>query len=194
MASVDPFTVLGVAPGASPDEVAAAYRELAKAWHPDRRGEAGEEGMAEINVAYELLRAGAAKERGTRPAPPAPRPRKGPALSPAVRRALGPELLDALADGEDVRLVTPASTWASSRTVLALTDRRLLWLLDDAPVARVRTTQLREVADVAVRVRPLRRRVATLQLKMLNGRRQAFAELRPHTAATLERHIREAIS
>ena len=48
--------MLGVAPGASPEEVAAAYRDLAKAWHPDRRGEAGEEKMAEINVAYELLR------------------------------------------------------------------------------------------------------------------------------------------
>src|SRR4051812_576157 len=192
MASVDPFTVLGVAPGASPDEVAAAYRELAKAWHPDRRGEAGEERMAEINVAYELLRAGAAQERGTRPAPPAPRPRKGPALSPAVRRALGPELLDALADGEDVRLVTPASTWASPRTILAVTDRRLLWLLDDAPVARVRAAPLRDIVEIVRRCRRPRRRVATLHLKMTNGRRHAFAELRPHTAATIERHVRDA--
>jgi hypothetical protein len=192
MASVDPFTVLGVAPGASPDEVAAAYRELAKAWHPDRRGEAGEERMAEINVAYELLRAGAAQERGTRPAPPAPRPRKGPALSPAVRRALGPELLDALADGEDVRLVTPASTWASPRTILALTDRRLLWLLDDAPVARVRAAPLRDILEIQARSRRPRRKVATLQLKMTSGRRHSFAELRPHTAATIERHVRAA--
>src|SRR3954454_21732239 len=57
MDGVDPFTVLGVTSAASADEVAAAYRELAKAWHPDRRGRAGEERMAEINVAYELLRA-----------------------------------------------------------------------------------------------------------------------------------------
>jgi curved DNA-binding protein CbpA len=41
MRPVDPFSVLGVAPGASADEVAAAYRDLAKAWHPDRRGDAG---------------------------------------------------------------------------------------------------------------------------------------------------------
>ena len=195
MAGVDPFTVLGVAPGASPDEVAAAYRELAKAWHPDRRGEAGEERMAEINVAYELLRAGAAQEQGSRPMPAAsagaPRGR-GKALSPAVRRALGPELLEALADGEDVRLVTPASTWASPRTILALTDRRLLWLLDDAPVARVRTAPLRDVLEVQARSRRPRRKVATLQLKMTNGRRHSFAELRPHTAATIERHVRAA--
>ena len=192
MAGVDPFTVLGVAPGASPDEVAAAYRELAKAWHPDRRGEAGEERMAEINVAYELLRAGAAQEQGTRPAAPPPRQGRGPALSPAVRRALGPELLEALAEGEDVRLVTPASTWASPRTILALTDRRLLWLLDDAPVARVRTAPLRDVLEVQARSRRPRRRVATLQLKMTSGRRHAFADLRPHTAAAIERHVRAA--
>ena len=78
MEPVDPFTVLGVPPGASPDEVAAAYRELAKAWHPDRRGADGEDRMAEINVAYELLRAGALHERRSRPAPgPAPERGKG---------------------------------------------------------------------------------------------------------------------
>jgi curved DNA-binding protein CbpA len=192
MTVVDPFTVLGVPPGASPDEVAAAYRELAKAWHPDRRGSVGEDRMAEINVAYELLRAGEYQDRRARPAAPAPARGKGAGLSAAVRRALGPELLDALAVGEDVRLVTPASTWASPRTILALTDRRLLWLLDDAPVARVRTAPLRDVAEVATRSQRLRRKVATLQLKMTSGRRHAFAELRPHTAATIERQVRAA--
>ena len=196
MADVDPFTVLGVAPGATPEEVAAAYRDLAKAWHPDRRGEAGEEKRAEINVASELLRAGEAQRHGSHPPPPrsaaGPAAGKGAGLSPAVRRALGPELLDALAVGEDVRLVTPASTWASPRTILALTDRRLLWLLDDAPVARVRAAPLRDVAEVEARSRRPRRRVATLQLKMTSGRRHAFAELRPHTAAAIERHVRAA--
>jgi hypothetical protein len=193
MEQVDPFAVLGVTPGASPEEVAAAYRDLAKAWHPDRRGEAGEDKMAEINVAYELLRAGEAQEHGSRPAPPpAAGQGRGGGLSPALRRALGPELLEALADGENVRLVTPASTWASPRTILAVTDRRLLWLLDDAPVARVRTAPLRDVLEVEARSRRPRRRVATLQLKMTNGRRHAFAELRPHTAAAIERHVRAA--
>ena len=191
---MDPFAVLGVTPGASPEEVAAAYRELAKAWHPDRRGDTGEDMMAEINVAYELLRAGEAQRHGSRPAPTPPAPAKAGGLSPALRRALGPELLDALAAGEDVRLVTPASTWASPRTILALTDRRLLWLLDDAPVARVRTAPLRDVLEVEARSRRPRRRTATLQLKMTNGRRHAFAELRPHTAAAIERHVRAARS
>ena len=152
--------------------------------------------MAEINVAYELLRAGALQARMSQPAraraPPAAGRGKGARLSPAVRRALGPELLDALAEGEDVRLVTPASTWASPRTILALTDRRLLWLLDDAPVARVRTAPLRDVVEVEARVRRPRRRTATLQLRMTNGRRHAFAELRPHTAAAIERQVRAA--
>ena len=196
MRPVDPFSVLGVAPGASADEVAAAYRDLAKAWHPDRRGDAGDDRMAEINVAYELLRAGALQDRMSQPArssaPPAAGRGKGAGLSPAVRRALGPELLEALAEGEDVRLVTPASTWASPRTILALTDRRLLWLLDDAPVARVRTAPLRDIIDVAARSRRPRHKVATLQLRMTSGRRHSFAELRPHTAATIEKHVRAA--
>jgi hypothetical protein len=195
---VDPFSVLGVTPAASEEELAAAYRELAKAWHPDRRGSAGEERMAEINVAYELLRAGAQHERRPRPAPAGSRSAagraKGERLPAAVRRALGPELLEALAPGEDVRLVTPTSTWASPRTILALTDRRLLWLLDDAPVARVRTAMLRDVEEVIARLRRPRRQVATLQLRMTSGRRHAFADLRPHTAATIERRIRETRS
>ena len=193
MFRVDPFSVLGVTPAASEEELAAAYRDLAKAWHPDRRGRAGEERMAEINVAYELLRAGAHHERRPRGAGGRRAERAKPAgLPPAVRRALGPELLEALAPGEDVRLVTPTSTWASPRTILALTDRRLLWLLDDAPVARVRTAMLRDVEEVVARARRPRRQVATLQLRMTNGRRHAFAELRPHTAAAIERRIRQA--
>jgi hypothetical protein len=188
---VDPFLILGVPPGASERELAAAYRELAKEWHPDRRGAAGQGRMAEINAAYELLRAGVREPPPAeqRTAPRRPRGRGG-WLSEPVRRALGPELLDALGAGEPVRLVTPASTWASPRTILAVTDRRLLWLLDDAPVARVRWLTFRDVVDVEQRLRRPRRRVATLHLRTHSGRRHAFSELRPHTAATIERHVR----
>ena len=107
-----------------------------------------------------------------------------------MRRALGAELLEALADGEAVRLVTPVATWASPRAILAVTERRLLWLLDDAPVARVRTLSFRDVAQVEHHLRRPRRRVATLTLRTLAGRRLAFTGLRPHTAATIERHVR----
>jgi hypothetical protein len=88
-----------------------------------------------------------------------------------------------------VRLVTPASTWASPRSVLAVTERRLLWLLDDAPVSRVRSVAFREVAAVSLR---RRRRAATLSLRTIAGRRHSFADLRPHTATAIERHLREA--
>ena len=196
MEGVDPFSVLGVSRSASDEEMAAAYRELAKQWHPDRAGEEGVARMAEINVAYDLLRAGAAQEHSA-PLRPQPRTRRSGArgawLPAAVRRALGPELLEALGDGEGVRLVTPASTWTSPRTILAVTDRRLLWLLDDAPLARVRTLPLRDVVSVARRVRRARK-VATLQVRTTAGRRHSFAELRPHTAAAIERHVREALA
>jgi hypothetical protein len=192
---VDPYAILGVSGTAGEQDVSAAYREQAKRWHPDRGG--GEEAarrMAEINAAYDLLRAGFAHE-AARVAPPPParqrRARRGAWLSDAVRRALGPELLDALSDREAVTLVTPASTWASPRTVLAVTERRLLWLLDDAPVARVRSLAFRDVAAVSLRVHRPRRRVATLSLRTTAGRRHSFADLRPHTAAAIERRLRE---
>ena len=184
---VDPYSILGIREGVPPQEVAAAYREQAKRWHPDRGGGAeAERRMAEINAAYDLLRAAAEH----RPAPhQRRRGRRGSWLPDYVRRALGPELLDALTDAEAVRLVTPASTWASPRSVLAVTERRLLWLLDDAPVNRVRSVAFREVAAVSLR---RRRRAATLSLRTIGGRRHSFADLRPHTATAIERHLREA--
>jgi DnaJ domain len=194
---VDPFAVLGLDPGADERELIAAYRAAAKRWHPDRAGGDAADRMAEINVAYDLLRASLLQEHGRRerPRPAAPRPRRGGVgawLSDPVRRALGPELLQALGDGEPVRLVTPASTWASPRAILAVTDRRLLWLLDDAPVARVRSLAFREIDAVTHGVRRPRRRTATLTLRTLAGRRHTFSGLRPHTAAAIERHVREA--
>jgi DnaJ domain len=185
---VDPYSILGIRQGVSAADVAAAYRRQAKRWHPDRGGGAeAERRMAEINAAYDILRAEAAH----RPAPARRRRAgRGSWLPDAVRRALGPELLDALTDAEAVRLVTPASTWASPRSVLAVTERRLLWLLDDAPVARVRSLPFRDVAAVSLR---RRRRDATLSLRTTGGRRHSFAELRPHTATVIERHLREAL-
>jgi DnaJ domain len=195
MAGVDPHSILGVQAGAGERELAAAYRSQAKRWHPDRGG--GEEAarrMAEINAAYDLLRADAAHRAA--PARRAARPgarRRGSWLPDAVRRALGPELLEALRERESVRLVTPASTWASPRAVLAVTERRLLWLLDDAPVARVRSVPFRDVAAVSLREHRLRRQAATLSLRTTGGRRVSFAGLRPHTAAAIERHVREGL-
>jgi curved DNA-binding protein CbpA len=187
---MDPFAVLGVAPGAAPRELNAAYRELAKRWHPDRGGgDEAQRRMAEINAAYDLLRAGELQAEAGAASPPAAR---GGRFSDPVRRALGPELLDALGPEEVVRLVCPASTWASPRAILAVTERRLLWLLDDAPVARVRTLAFRDIATIRYQLRRPRHRVATLTVRALDGRRVSFAGLRPPTAATIERHVRAA--
>jgi curved DNA-binding protein CbpA len=188
MAGVDPHAILGVPEGVDERELTAAYRAQAKLWHPDRAG--GEEAarrMAEINAAYDLLRAGIAHANAARPAKR--RGGRGSWLPEPIRRALGPELLDALAQSEAVRLVTPVSTWASPRAVLAVTERRLLWLLDDAPVGRVRWLAFHDVASVSLRVR---RRGATLNLRTTGGRRYSFAGLRPPTAADIERHLRDA--
>jgi DnaJ domain len=186
---VDPYAILGVREGVDERELTSAYRAQAKAWHPDRGG--GEEAarrMAEINAAYDLLRADIAHAYGARP--PRRRSGRGSWLPEPVRRALGPELLDALAQAEAVKVVTPVSTWASPRAVLAVTERRLLWLLDDAPVGRVRWLAFRDVASVSMRVR---RRGATLSVRTTGGRRHSFADLRPPTAAAIERHLRDAL-
>jgi hypothetical protein len=191
--SADPFAILGVAPGASGEEVTAAYKKLAKRWHPDRaEGSEAARRMAEINAAYDLVRSERWLERNGRTAPPAARPdvtapraRAGAWLAEPLRRALGRELLGALEDGEEVAMVTPTSTWASPQTLLAVTDRRLLWLLDDAPTHRVRSLRFRDVAKVEHRlVRPLRR-TALLRLRTPGGRKLSFADLRPSTAAAI---------
>jgi DnaJ domain len=195
---MDPHAVLGVAPGASPDELTASYRELAKRWHPDRGGgQQAQRRMAEINVAYELLRSEAWQARhAERPPAPAaaPRPRRpaGSWLPEATRRALGPELLGALDPREQVRLVTPVSAWASPQALLAVTDRRLLWLLDDAVTGRVRTLALSAITDVELRLSWPRRRTAVLRVHRRNGRRPiGFGDLRPETARTILGLVRD---
>jgi hypothetical protein len=194
---MDPYAVLGVDPEATPRDVTAAYRRLAKEWHPDRRrGEEADRRMAEINGAYDLLRAEAWLARHEpQPSPPPSAPARfsrGAWLAPAIRRALGRELLGVLEPGEDVWLVTPATTWASPQALLAASDRRLLWLLDDVVTARVHTLPFAAIEAAEHALRRPRRRVATLRVLARDGRRLAFGELRPATAATLVRRIAEA--
>jgi len=67
------YDLLGLNPGASPEDLKVAYRDLAKVWHPDRflhdprLQEKAQEKLKEINEAYDQLRCGKAK-RQTRPA------------------------------------------------------------------------------------------------------------------------------
>lgn len=52
----DPYTVLGVAKGASPDDIKKAYRRLAKKYHPDQSKEPkAKDRFAEVGSAYEIL-------------------------------------------------------------------------------------------------------------------------------------------
>lgn len=53
----NPYEVLGIAQGASDDDVKKAYRKLALEWHPDRHAgdKDAEEKFKEINAAYQVL-------------------------------------------------------------------------------------------------------------------------------------------
>ena len=188
---MDPLATLGLPPFATPEEVAAAYRRLAKRWHPDRAGDGPEVArrMAAINAAYAALREAApAPEQPRAPLAP-PRPRPGHWLAEETRRSLGRELLAALQDGEAVELVTAAATWKSPRALLAVTDRRLLWLLDDAISHRVHSLRWRDVVQVEHRLRRPLRRTAVLRVETKLGRRLEWAELRPETARAVARHV-----
>ncbi len=190
---MDPLATLGLGPSASAEEAAAAYRALAKRWHPDRAGDGAQAArrMAEINAAYARLRGGGAAASGAVPASASasavagPRRPPGQWLPEPVRRSLGSELLAALGDHEAVALVVPAATWKSPRTLLAVTDLRLLWLLDDAISHRVHSLVWRDVVRVEHRLRRPLRRTAVLRVETKLGRRLEWAELPPETAGAV---------
>ncbi len=199
---MDPYAVLGLAADASVDEAARAYRELAKRFHPDRAGDAGMAQMIQLNVAYELLRSeqrpgarsAVAPARGAGAGGAGSRREPGHWLPEAMRRALGRELLDALEAGEPVELVTPTATWASPSTLLAVTDRRLLWLLDDAVGNRVRSLRFRDTAHAEQRLVWPRRTRARLSVEPRFGaKRWTFSDLRPATADAIAGRVRAGL-
>jgi hypothetical protein len=194
---MDPYAVLGLTPDATLEQAADAYKRLAKEWHPDVMGFEGLGRMTELNIAYDLLRAehrprphgasvGPRAKVTAMPDGLAGRARHGAWLPEAVRRALGPELLSALEPDERVDLVTPAATWASPSTLLAVTDRRLLWVLDDAVSNRVRFMRFRDVEHAEQGPMWPRRSRAQLRVQPRYGRRRwTFSDLRPATAAAI---------
>ncbi len=60
MSMKDPYAVLGISPQATDEEVKAAYRELARKYHPDKYNDnplsdLAQEKMQEINEAYDTI-------------------------------------------------------------------------------------------------------------------------------------------
>jgi hypothetical protein len=147
--------------------------------------------MAEINAAYDQLRDVNAPSEPIVARTGVP---QGAWLSEQVREGLGPELLRVVSEGEQIDQVVTTSTWASPHTILAVSDHRLLWLLDDAVSHRVRFVDYSQVSAVDHRLAWPRKRTATLRVDLLNGRRLSFADLRPETAAALALHIRERLT
>ena len=146
--------------------------------------------MAEINAAYDLVRAAAQHEAQgpwrpgeTTPAdarPPARRGKGGWLIAP-LRLALGPELLDTLdrrrgrqARHADVDLGAaraPSSPSPSAGCCGCSTTR---------PSRACTRCAFRNVAEIGHRVR---RKHAALTVRTIAGRRHVFHDLRPHTAA-----------
>jgi hypothetical protein len=199
---MDPYAVLGLTPDATLEQAAEAYKRLAKAWHPDVTGFEGLARMTELNIAYDIVRAehrpgasgasvGPRAKVTAMPDDHGSRARPGAWLPEPIRRALGPELLSALEPDEQVELVTPTATWASPSTLLAVTDRRLLWVLDDAPTHRVRSLSFRDVAHAEQGQMWPRRSRSRLRVQPRYGRRGwTFADLRPATAVAIAGLVR----
>jgi hypothetical protein len=198
MEDVDPHAVLGLDPGASPEDVHRAYRALAKRFHPDRSGAADGELMISINAAYDLLRDRIEAGHAAGPAPPAaPAAEEAPRveiagswLPPSVRRVLARELLAALEPGEEVDEVVLTATGDSHDVQLAITDRRLLWLRDDAIMGRVRSLRYRDLAGVEQRAGGRLRRGGQLRVRSAGtGRWLRFFDLRPEVLARVAARI-----
>jgi len=83
----DPYRTLGITRGATLDEVKAAYRRLAKLYHPDSAGERAIERFLAIQAAYESLTEGPARLRlGTARRPTTGAPRSRRAAEPDAER------------------------------------------------------------------------------------------------------------
>jgi len=118
------YRLLGLAPGATADEVKTAYRDLAQVWHPDRfpdndrLREKAQQNLQRINEAYALL-------RDLPPAPPAhvaaapgvmhSDPRRAPAqrAPQAIKYSLFTGSVNAVR--HSLKVLWPSATYARKR-------------------------------------------------------------------------------
>ncbi|MGH7539043.1 MAG: J domain-containing protein [Gemmatimonadales bacterium] len=120
------YHMLGLAPGATPDEVKAAYRDLAQVWHPDRfpdnerLREKAQRNLQRINEAYLVLRDHAASPPASAVAvapPPARHPSLGRRISDSFRgRRLRHSLFTGVAAvRHSLEVLWPSATYARRR-------------------------------------------------------------------------------
>ena len=85
----DPYAILGVAPDASPAQIAHAYRRLIRAQHPDHHPHSDSAALAAAAAAYAILRDPARRAaydqsrrpyRDQHPSPPPSSPRRSRAV------------------------------------------------------------------------------------------------------------------
>jgi hypothetical protein len=108
-----------------------------------------------------------------------------------MRASLTPELLAVLEPHEEVRLVTRATTWKDADVLLAVTDRRLLWLPAHAIKPEVSVLRHADVTSVEHQVRRPLRRSAVVRLTQRKGGRTEFADLPPEAAALIARNVQD---
>lgn len=114
------YELLGVAPGVSAQELKAAYRDLAKVWHPDRFAhdprlqQKAQERLKEINEAYDQLISGKTGRRRRAASSPDPAPKPQPART----RRSGWQLILLAA------LVSGVVFFAAFRTLISAGDER----------------------------------------------------------------------
>lgn len=107
----DPWTILGVRPGASAKQIHAAWRKGVSRWHPDRNpSPEATLRLQEINDAYASIRAGAV----SRPAGPTWAPMTGSVLSGLSGTVFGEPYAEATNVASDCMRVSveiPALGW-----------------------------------------------------------------------------------
>jgi Meckel syndrome type 1 protein len=127
----DPYRTLGLAPGASADDIRRAYRRLAKANHPDSAGEAALPRFLAIQAAYESLlgparpRRSGARAGTSRPAPQREPWRADPERARQARRRAGAAGTTGSGDGAGATgAAGTTGSWARSRSAAGDDPRR----------------------------------------------------------------------